>query len=95
MSETIITGTAARVALVEILLDVLFAADMALRLSVSEAVLTAATELGASRETAGALLEAINGNETERIRRLADRMQGEMRARGPAAAPIAEPGTAR
>lgn len=81
MSETILTGTAARVALVEILLDVLFAADMALRLSVSEAVLTAATELGASRETAGALLEAINGGETDRIRRLADRMQGEMRAR--------------
>ena len=66
------------VALIELLLGMLAGADMARRLAVAEAVLGVACELGASIETAGALLEAINGGEAGRITALAARVTAEL-----------------
>lgn len=65
--------------LVELLLAVLCAGTMEHRLVVAEAILLAACDLGADREVAGALLEAINGGEVERITTLANRVVQQVR----------------
>lgn len=67
------------VALVELLLHVLSAGETSHRLIVAEAILLAACDLGADREVAGALLEAINGGEVERITTLANRVVQQVR----------------
>ena len=78
MSESVQTEIG--VAMIELLLGMLAGADMARRLVVCEAVLMAACELGAAPETCGALLEAINGSESARIRQLAAEVLRPLRA---------------
>lgn len=91
MSEICSVEAAIGVALVELLLEMLAGADMARRLSVAEAVLMAACEIGASAETCGALLEAINGGEVERITVLTARVGGGLRGTHPAASHVPAP----
>lgn len=77
--------SATAVALVELLLTMLARSDMAERLAIAEAMLIVAHAFGADAGDCGAMLEAINGGEVERITALAEAVAGRIRATGPKA----------